>query len=281
MSTSANLGLTHLSENQAQAYVLVNEAIEALDSGVGYLSKSVAGGAGTTTLTAAEAMYGVLELTGALTGNRTVRVPAGLSNALVVINNTTGAYTVDLDYNGGTAVRIPRGCAVPVRKNAGVAAYDYRAGMVKLPEAIVYRDSSGQTMTLNAETVVQFNAESRDTAEAFDSTTNYRFDAPAAGLYMVNAMVEIDVSAGILSGSYRGVVSIRVNGTVVRRGEVNSQGVSASTTQRHGCQALLQLAQGDYVDVVYGNAITSGVTLTADFGIEKTYLEIACLRLGT
>jgi len=31
MSTSANLGLTHLSENQAQAYVLVNEAIDAFD----------------------------------------------------------------------------------------------------------------------------------------------------------------------------------------------------------------------------------------------------------
>jgi hypothetical protein len=35
MSTSANLGLTHLSENQAQAYVLVNEVIDEFDDFAG------------------------------------------------------------------------------------------------------------------------------------------------------------------------------------------------------------------------------------------------------
>lgn len=279
MSLSPILATTQMTQSQNNKDVTVNDHLKALEKGRGYLAKSVAGGAGTTTLTADEARYGVLELTGALTGNRTIRVPAGFDHALVVINNTTGAFTVDLDFNAGTAIRIPRGCAVPVRKNSTAAAYDYRAGMVKLPEAIAYRNTSTQTLTNNAETVIQFNAEDRDTSESFDSTTNWRFTAPAAGLYQINAMVETDVS-GIISGTYSGHVAIRKNGTVQRRGEQSTSSAAAGTTHRHGCQALLQLAQGDTVDVVFSNGHTGG-TIVADFGIEKTYIEILCLRLGT
>jgi hypothetical protein len=269
-----------MTQSQNNKDVTVNDHLKAVEKGRGYLAKSVAGGAGTTTLTPDEARYGVLELTGALTGNRTIRVPSGFDHSLVVINNTTGAFTVDLDFNGGTAVRIPRGCAVPVRKNSTAAAYDYRAGMVKLPEAIAYRNTSGQVVTNNAETVIQFNAKDRDTSESFDSSTNWRFTAPAAGLYQINTMVEVDVT-GSPAGNYNGHVAIRSNGTVRRRGEQSNTGTqAASTTCRHGCQALLQLAQGDTVDVVFSNG-HSGGTLTVDFGIEKTYIEIICLRLGT
>lgn len=280
MSLSPILATTQMTHSQSNKDVTVNDHLKAVEKGRGYLAKSVAGGAGTTTLTPDESRYGVLELTGILTGNRTVRIPTGFDHSLVVINNTTGAFTVDLDFNGGTAVRIPRGCAVPVRKNSGAAAYDYRAGMLKLPEAIAYRNSSGQTLTNNAETVVQFNAEDRDPSESFDSTTNWRFTAPAAGLYQINSSVEVDVT-GSPAGNYNGHAAIRKNGTVVRRGEQSTTGTqAASTTTRHNVQALLQLAQGDTVDVVFSNTHSAG-TLTADFGIEKTYIEINCLRLGT
>lgn len=279
MSLSPILATTQMTQSQNNKDVTVNDHLKAVEKGRGYLAKSVAGGAGTTTLTPDEARYGVLELTGALTGNRTIRVPTGFDHSLVVINNTTGAFTVDLDWNGGTAVRIPRGCAVPVRKNGGAAAYDYRAGMLKLPEAIAYRNTSTQTLTNNAETVIQFNAEDRDTSESFDSTTNWRFTAPAAGLYQVNTMVETDIS-GIVGGTYSGHVAIRKNGTVQRRGSQSTATAPAGATHRHGCQALLQLAQGDTVDVVFSNGHSAG-TIVADFGIQKTYVEIVCLRLGT
>lgn len=280
MSLSPILAVTQMTQSQNNKDVTVNDHLKAVEKIAAYLAKSVAGGAGTTTLTADEARNGVLELTGVLTGNRTIRVPSGFTHAFVVINNTTGAFTVDLDYAGGAAVRIPRGCAVPVRYNAGAAAYDYRAGMLKLPEAIAYRNTSTQTLTNNAETVIQFNAEDRDTSESFDSTTNWRFTAPAAGLYSTNATVEVDVT-GSPAGNYNGHVAIRRNGTVVRRGEQSTTGTqAASTTVRHNVQALLQLAEGDTVDVVFSNTHSAG-TLTADFGIEKTYIEIICLRLGT
>lgn len=279
MSLSPIYAVTQMTQSQSGKDVTVNDHLKALEKIAGYLAKSVTG-TGIVTLTADEARYGVLELTGSLSGNRTVRIPSGFDHAIVVLNNTTGAYTLDVDYNAGTAVRIPRGCAVPIRKNGSVAAYDYRAGMLKLPEAIAYRATSGFVVTNNAETVVQWNAEDRDTSESFDSSTNWRFTAPAAGLYQVSTAVEIDVT-GSPAGNYNGHVAIRKNGTVQRRGEQSITGTQAtSTTVRHTCQALLQLAQGDTVDVVFSNGHSAG-TLTVDFGIEKSYVEINCLRLGT
>lgn len=280
MSLSLILAVTQITQSQSNKDVTINDHLKAVEKSAAYLSKSIAGGAGATNLTPDEARYGVIELTGVITGNRTVNVPTGFDNALVFINSTTGAFTVDATFSGGTGIRLPRGAATPVRKNAGVAAYDYRAGMLKLPEVIAFRNSSGQVLTNNAETVVQFNSETRDTSESFDPTTNFRFTAPAAGLYSVNAMVEVDVT-GAVAGNYNGHAGVRVNGTVARRGEQSNTGTqAASTTVRHGVQGLLQLAQGDTVDVIFSNG-HSGGTLTADFGTEKTYFELFCLRLGT
>lgn len=70
----------------------------------GYLAKSIAGGAGTTTLTAAEASNDVLELTGAITGNRVVEVPAYPTKQWTVFNNTTGAFTVTVKVTGQTGI---------------------------------------------------------------------------------------------------------------------------------------------------------------------------------
>ena len=59
----------------------------------GNLVKSIAGGAGDTTLTAAEARADSIRLTGAITGNRTVTLPA-VPWAKVFYNDTSGAFTV-------------------------------------------------------------------------------------------------------------------------------------------------------------------------------------------
>ena len=279
MSLSPHLAIAELATSQANKDVTLNAAIDALARSRGYLSLSVAG-TGNLNLTADQSRYGVIEATGILTGNRTITVPANFDHSIVILNNTTGAFTLSILWSGGTSTLIPRGCAVPVRKNAGASTFDYRHGMLKLPEVIVNRATSTQTMTNNAETVIQWNAENRDTAEAFDSTTNWRFTAPVAGLYQVNATVEIDIS-GAVAGNYNGHAAIRVNSTVVRRGEQSNTGTqAASTTCRHNVQGLLQLAANDTVDIVFSNTHSAG-TLVADFGIEKTHLEIICLRLGT
>jgi hypothetical protein len=73
-----------------------------------YLSKSVAGGAGTTVLTQREQRRRVIEFNGALTGNRTVEVDATEWD-WIVYNNTTGAFTLTLKVTGQTGVVLPQG----------------------------------------------------------------------------------------------------------------------------------------------------------------------------
>lgn len=81
------------------------------------LSKDIAGAAGLVNLTDAEALYGVIELKGAITGNREVSVPAAPSRLWVVWNNTTGAFTVKFRTQGGTGPLIEQGTAALVYSN--------------------------------------------------------------------------------------------------------------------------------------------------------------------
>lgn len=75
----------------------------------GLLSKSVAGNSNVT-LTAAEAAYPMIVLTGTLTGNINVNVP-NATGKWVVANLTSGTYTVTFQPTGGAGVAIPQGQA--------------------------------------------------------------------------------------------------------------------------------------------------------------------------
>jgi hypothetical protein len=72
----------------------------------GTLTKSVAGGANVT-LSAVEAGNGVLNLTGALTANIAVIVPA--AGKWTVVNGTSGAYTLTVKTASGTGVVVTQG----------------------------------------------------------------------------------------------------------------------------------------------------------------------------
>lgn len=71
------------------------------------LNKSVAG-AVDVTLTAAEAAYSIINLTGAITANINVIVPATLME-WIFFNNTTGAFTVTVKTPSGTGIVITQG----------------------------------------------------------------------------------------------------------------------------------------------------------------------------
>ena len=60
------------------------------------------------------------------------------------------------------------------------------AGGSSGPAFSAYRTSSNQSFSANTYTKVQFNGENFDTANAFDSTTNYRFTPATAGYYQIN-----------------------------------------------------------------------------------------------
>ena len=74
----------------------------------GYTTKSIAGGAQTTTLsvsdgsTGAELSHRMIEFTGTITGNQVVTIPLDVQTFYFLRNSTSGAYTVQFKYVSGS-----------------------------------------------------------------------------------------------------------------------------------------------------------------------------------
>jgi hypothetical protein len=74
----------------------------------GFNQTSIAGGAGDTTLTVVDgnttgtAQQNMIELTGTITGNRTVSIPLDIERMYIIRNSTSGAYTVEFQYVSGS-----------------------------------------------------------------------------------------------------------------------------------------------------------------------------------
>jgi len=74
----------------------------------GYIEKSIAGGADTTTLavsdgsTGAEFAHRILKFTGTITGNQVVTIPLDVQQMFILVNGTSGAYTVQFKYVSGS-----------------------------------------------------------------------------------------------------------------------------------------------------------------------------------
>ena len=73
----------------------------------GYLSKSTTGG--TVTLTDVEASNPIIAVTGTLTSNLTVVLPATVKRLWAIYNATSGAYTVTVKLASGTGVTVAQG----------------------------------------------------------------------------------------------------------------------------------------------------------------------------
>jgi hypothetical protein len=60
------------------------------------------------------------------------------------------------------------------------------AGSTSGPAFRAFRNTSQQSFSASTWTKIQFNGETFDTANCFDSTTNYRFTPTTAGYYQIN-----------------------------------------------------------------------------------------------
>lgn len=123
-------------------------------------------------------------------------------SSIVLSGDTSGSVTVSAPAVAGTqTVTLP--VASGVLQVSG-----------NMPAFSVYRGAN-QSVSSGAITKVQLNAETFDTANAFDSTTNYRFTPQVAGYYQVNgsmrftgtALTECQViiyknGAGVSYGNY-------------------------------------------------------------------------------
>jgi hypothetical protein len=112
------------------------------------------------------------------------------------------------------------------------------------PSFSVY-STAGQSISASTPTKIQFNAETFDTNNNFDITTNYRFTPTVAGKYLINCAVRF-ASGGVGSGNAV-IASIYKNGT-----ELHS----------------VQLAEGANT-----NGVIPCVTAVIDFNGSSDYVE--------
>jgi hypothetical protein len=112
-----------------------------------------------------------------------------------------------------------------------------------MPAFSAYRGTSDQSITASTNTKVQLNIEEFDTANAFDSTTNYRFTPQVAGYYQISGQVEASGTAVT-----RSFCIIAKNGTAYK---IGNDGVQTSA-YKSVVSALVYLnGSTDYIEL-YG-----------------------------
>ena len=115
-STFSDLGIELMAtgENAGTWGTKTNTNLQIVEKAIaGYVEKSIAGGAQTTALTITDgdttestsvARHAVIKLTGTITGNQVVTVPDSIEKVYIVVNGTSGAFTVQFKTVSGTGV---------------------------------------------------------------------------------------------------------------------------------------------------------------------------------
>jgi len=225
-----------------------NNNLSVLDAFAGgYLSKSVAGSSDVTLTTAnasptAESSNKVIELTGTLSGNITVFIPAKENN-YVFFNNTTGSHTLTVAATGHTA--------------NGVA-------ITQGGHAHVYCDGSSN---FNVENV--FGAMGTVAAKAINMTGNV---ALGDNNY-------VNFGAGTdLQIYHNGTDSIIENNT----GELNIQGDNITIRSDAATETFLTMDVNNGVDIFHDNVkkfetTSAGATVTGALTVTTT---VAATNIG-
>ena len=133
------------------------------------------------------------------------------------------------------------------------------------PAFSAYRNGNQTGLSNNAYTKVQFNAENFDTANCFDSTTNYRFTPNVAGYYQISASLSV-VGTNV---SYA-IPSVFKNGSSIGNGSFSSTAAGES----QGVVSLLVYLNGstDYIEIYAYNSVTSGTALISGSNATQSYV---------
>ena len=102
-------------------------------------------------------------------------------SSVVISGDTSGSITLSAPAVAGTNTATLPAATGTVMVSGNMPAFS------------VYQGTS-QTISPAVFTKVQLNVELFDTANAFDSTTNYRFQPTVAGYYQINTTVRIKIN---------------------------------------------------------------------------------------
>jgi len=209
-STFSDLGIELMAtgENAGTWGTKTNTNLQIVEKAIaGYVEKSIAGGAQTTTLSITDgdttestsvARHAVIKLTGTITGNQVVTVPDSIEKVYIVVNGTSGAFTVQFKTASGTGVTF--GASDKGTKlvfSDGTNIVDTATGNVGT------YDLNGETLILDADQDTNITADTDDQidiaiagADDFQFTAN-TFTALSGSTIATNTIAETTSGSGV------------------------------------------------------------------------------------
>ena len=171
-------------------------------------------------------------------------VSSGITG-IVQSADSSGQLVLQTTTSGGTATT-----AVTI-DNTQVATFanTLKAPNLQGPAFSVY-GSATQSIASATYTKIAFNTKLFDTANAFDSTTNYRFTPTVAGYYQFN------VQSLFYAGTGVGYISFYKNGSIYSNGQSFSLNITTNLVGTTSCLISLN-GSTDYVEI-YCYQTTSG-----------------------
>ena len=184
------------------------------------------------------------------------------------------ASTISAGTTAGTALNMTGDTTGNLAFQTGAGAYTQTMPnvtgtvMVNGPAFSAYQNAL-TTINTSTATKIALQLEEFDTANAFDSTTNYRFTPQVAGYYQVNGSIAFSPS----TLGFR-FIDIYKNGSSIKSGQ-NIPG--GATNYLAITVAVLVYMNGstDYIEL-YGNQNSGGALTTS--ANSQTYFQAAMVR---
>jgi hypothetical protein len=208
----------------------------------------------------------------------TITMPPAPADGMVIWVTTT-QQIVALTVNGNTGQTVvskvtslaPNQAVAYLYRSSNTTWYPFETQMAQGngPAFSAYRATSFQSFTAGVWSKVQFNAESYDTANCYDSTTNYRFTPNVAGYYSVNISVNYSMGTASTAG-----LALYKNASALKYGPVCQWTVNSSTTINAAYTVYLN-GSTDYIE---GYTFSNGSSPSVVNTIEQSYFEACLIR---
>ena len=190
----------------------------------------------------------------------------GTTGAVTLTNDMattiTAAGDIVVGTGSGTYDNLPIGTTGEVlTADTTVSPYKVKwaaAGGASGPAFSVTRITSNQSLTQNTNVKLQWNSEDFDTANCFDSTTNYRFTPTTAGYYQINVIAWIDQNNATFQTAY---LSLYKNGSAYK----TLSGTKLENFTIGGSLVVYLNGSTDYIEV-YGYSTTAAGSFRAGSG---------------
>lgn len=200
-----------------------------------------------------------------------INLANGVTGTLPIANGGTNSTATPTNgavaFGNGTAFAFTAaGTSGQVLTSVGAGTPVWKDAPASGPAFSVFR-SGNQTITSGVYTKVQLNAETFDTNNNFDPTTNYRFTPTIAGYYQINGKISATGSTA----------STSMASAIYKNGSIYKYGPYVQTTA----------AESNVQDVVYFNGTTDYVelfvyitatTAVIGGGSENTYFSGVLVR---